>query len=161
MEIPSVAWHPGISSEIVYPDLRHISPQVFTSTLTKGLKSMLSNSPSFPSAWLRYNTTPPSKAPRYARKSIASQNYRRGFFLILTRGHFFIAFRERGREGEEREGKKHQCKREIFIGCLPYAPGLQSNQQPTTFWFTWQCSYQVSHPARARRVSFHSYSLGL
>ena len=30
-----------------------------------------------------------------------------------------IDFREKGREGE-REGRKHRCGREAWIGCLSY-----------------------------------------
>ena len=38
-------------------------------------------------------------------------------------------FRERGREGE-REGEKHRCERETYIGCLSYAP--QPGTKPAT-----------------------------
>ena len=50
-------------------------------------------------------------------------------FLILTLGHFFIAFGERGRERErERE-------RDTSIGCLPHVPwpGIQ----PTANYVLW------------------------
>ena len=46
-------------------------------------------------------------------------------FLILTWVHFFIAFRETGKERE-----KHWCKREASIHCLPNQPGQGLNTQP-------------------------------
>ena len=41
------------------------------------------------------------------------------FFYPHPRTFFFIAFRERGREGE-----KHQLVGETLIGCFLYVPGL-------------------------------------
>ena len=71
-------------------------------------------------------------------------------FFILTTGHFFIAFWERGREGgreRERERERHWCERETLIGCLLiHAPtrdqthnlGMCSDQEsnPWPFWST-------------------------
>ena len=77
--------------------------------------------------------------------------------------HFFIAFRERGREKE-----KHQCKREASTSFLPYMPrpGIigtwvgdwtcspsmyptwKSNLQP--FGYRWHSS-QLSHTGQGRR----------
>ena len=42
---------------------------------------------------------------------------------------FKFIFRERGREGE-REGEKHQCARDISIGCLSHTPYWGSGPQP-------------------------------
>ena len=42
---------------------------------------------------------------------------------------YLLIFRESGREGEK-EGEKHQCEREISIGCLSYTPWLGLNLQP-------------------------------
>ena len=36
-----------------------------------------------------------------------------------------VDFRERGKEGEKK-GEKHQCEREISIGCLLHAPWLRT-----------------------------------
>ena len=48
------------------------------------------------------------------------------YFLTLPEDIFFIAFREREREEEERVKKteKHQWEREALIGCLLYMPRL-------------------------------------
>ena len=41
-----------------------------------------------------------------------------------------MIFRERGREGEK-EGEKHQCKRETLTGCPSYTPQMGGlNPQP-------------------------------
>ena len=95
------------------------------------------------------------------------------YIFILTRGHFFIAFRDGGGErGRERE--KYQCERKITsIGYLLYAPGpgiictwtgvqthnldmcpdQESNPQP--------CSYRMRlqptepHQSGQRRITFN------
>ena len=81
------------------------------------------------------------------------------FFLILTRGYFFIALLERGRERE-----KHWYEGETSIGCLPYDPHMipnwGSNSQPrympwlgikpVTFWGMGWCSNQLSYLARTK-----------
>ena len=58
----------------------------------------------------------------------------------------------------EREGEreKYQCDRQISISCLPYVPQLGT--EPTTFWYTGQCSNQLSHLARAE-IIFKDYPL--
>ena len=38
-------------------------------------------------------------------------------------------YQTEGREGE-RKGKKHQCERETWIGCLPYDPNGGPGTQP-------------------------------
>ena len=48
--------------------------------------------------------------------------------LFFSKFYLFI-FRERGRKGE-REGEKHPCERETFIGCLLQAPNQGPGLQP-------------------------------
>ena len=55
-----------------------------------------------------------SIACRYPKEADGEGRVGTGLFF------FFFGFRERGREGE-REGEKHQCKRETSIGCLHVA----------------------------------------
>ena len=64
--------------------------------------------------------------------SIINKIYLKQFILLSSpKDIFLIAFRERGKErGRERE--KHQCKREISMGCLWYVP--RPGIKPATFW---------------------------
>ena len=79
------------------------------------------------------------------------------------KGRFYLfIFRERGKE-REREGEKHWCVRETFIGCLSnapsWAPGPQPRHvpqpgiKPATFQFAGWRSNRWPTPARAIRVT--------
>ena len=80
-------------------------------------------------------------------------------FFTLTQGHFFIAFRERGRERE-----KQWSERETWIPCFLYTPG--SGMEPETQvhvltgnWthnplVTGQCSSQLSHTGQSLMGTF-------
>ena len=83
------------------------------------------------------------------------------FFLILTRGYVYFKDTKEVREkegGKRREREAHQCGRETSIGCLPYLP--QPGYVPwlgielANFWFTGQCSNQLSNLARATVLSY-------
>ena len=77
------------------------------------------------------------------------------FIFIFKRFYLFI-FRERGKEG-----KKHQCVRETWIGCLSHAhnwgPGPQPRHVPwlgielATFWFTESALNQSTEPHQPRQ----------
>ena len=55
----------------------------------------------------------------------------------------FLIFREKGREGE-RKGEKHQCEREISIGCLPYVPQLGTKYATQACALTWNQTSDLS-----------------
>lgn len=70
---------------------------------------------------------------------------------------FLLTFRE---EGGKRGRERHPCKRETWIGCLPYAPqqGTEpetwacatTENEPATFPCTGGCSTNWDTPARLR-----------
>ena len=79
--------------------------------------------------------------------------------------NFIYLFSESRREGEK-EGEKHQCVRETWIGCLfllhDLGPGLQPRHvtwqriELATFWFAGQCSIHWATQAREKYGLIHS-----
>ena len=82
------------------------------------------------------------------------------YFLILTLGHFYIAFREKGSEGQ----RKRLMQERNISWLLLYVPWQGSNPQPgyvswpriepMTIQSTGQCSNKLSHAGQAKLFLF-------
>ena len=71
------------------------------------------------------------------------------FFFFFCLSKILFIFRERGREGE-RQGEKHQCMRERFIGCLSHScnPGMCPDRESHWQLFGLQPGTQSTEPHR-------------
>ena len=95
-------------------------------------------------------------------RKLENENVRKPEHLKNVYLSIYSFLRDRGREGE-REGKKHQCVRDISIGCLSLAPtrdpvhnpGMcpdwEVNQRPFSLQASTQ-STEPHQPGRNRKV---------
>ena len=85
------------------------------------------------------------------------------YMYLLSQQHFFIAFRERGREtGCEREN--HWCERKTLTGCFPYTRGPEiqlatwiralTRNQTCNLSVIGQHFKQLSHIGQGRKNNF-------
>ena len=88
------------------------------------------------------------------------------YLVLLIRGLFFHCFYRKNRRVRGEQRVKHQCEREVSVGCLPYASGQGSRAwvpwpgiKPATFWLRDDTPTNWATPARVGSLFCYYHKL--